>query len=595
MKYTRILMIMTGCWHQLGISNIIINVLYKTYGMFLQGTFTLFTLSLSIGVKYVFHDSRKLNGHLQFLLVYIFCLWKMALAQSIRIKDLVGEIPVIEQTFLGDEKTKAVHVKVSSYNYKIFTFLGIAGFCTILPFIVLEVLSFKEMKARQELVFAGYFPSYILQNCFGIVFVYQVWNGTLAAIYISCFDTLFNGLAIFIFLRLKVLGKKFERLQELCEMEDPKIVLRSLVIEHLDIIRFTVNVNGALKWYFFGDFLLKSYHISTVLIDLLFLDSFNIACIFSITRMIYLLSMVWCIYYNCNGIIIESEKICDSIYYFSRWYNQSPEIKRTLSIIMTRSQKPLMINIGNLDVMGNQHELSSHNFLRLRNPTTSTWEPNHWLTATGNFIQRCLDVNKVNASDEEALPTIKKCIQKRLLVAVDRAIYSEVIRVGDGVESLVKASRGLEDVEKGNGNGGEWKNRILYKLGELLKTHVLKVKLATITPTRDVEGRGRRKKDMFGHMLMFGLVAAGLIVIPMGFKFLAVLGGKALLLAKMALLLTSIQGLKKIATSNFNYGLYSTFPAQHATGHGPCKQGLARCFRHGDDVDIQLDIGGTRT
>lgn len=66
-------------------------------------------------------------------------------------------------------------------------------------------------------------------------------------------------------------------------------------------------------------------------------------------------------------------------------------------------------------------------------------------------------------------------------------------------------------------------------------------------------------------MLMFGLVAAGLIVIPMGFQFLAVLGGKALLLAKLALILTSIQGLKKIATSQLNYGLYST-------GHGgACK------------------------
>ncbi|CAH1108114.1 unnamed protein product [Psylliodes chrysocephalus] len=63
---------------------------------------------------------------------------------------------------------------------------------------------------------------------------------------------------------------------------------------------------------------------------------------------------------------------------------------------------------------------------------------------------------------------------------------------------------------------------------------------------------------MFSQLLMFGLIAAAFIVIPMGFQFLAILGGKALLLAKMALLLTSIQGLKKIATSNFNYGLYST-------------------------------------
>lgn len=44
----------------------------------------------------------------------------------------------------------------------------------------------------------------------------------------------------------------------------------------------------------------------------------------------------------------------------------------------------------------------------------------------------------------------------------------------------------------------------------------------------------------------------------MGFQFLAVLGGKALLLAKMALILSSIQGLKKIATSGVNYGLYHT-------------------------------------
>lgn len=46
------------------------------------------------------------------------------------------------------------------------------------------------------------------------------------------------------------------------------------------------------------------------------------------------------------------------------------------------------------------------------------------------------------------------------------------------------------------------------------------------------------------------------IAIPLGFQFLAVLGGKALMLAKLALILTSIQGLKKIATSNFSYGLY---------------------------------------
>lgn len=57
-------------------------------------------------------------------------------------------------------------------------------------------------------------------------------------------------------------------------------------------------------------------------------------------------------------------------------------------------------------------------------------------------------------------------------------------------------------------------------------------------------------------MMMFGLIALGKVLIPMGFLFLSVLGGKALLLAKLSLILSAIQGLKKIATSSYNYGLY---------------------------------------
>lgn len=57
-------------------------------------------------------------------------------------------------------------------------------------------------------------------------------------------------------------------------------------------------------------------------------------------------------------------------------------------------------------------------------------------------------------------------------------------------------------------------------------------------------------------MLTLGLVLVGSVLVPMGFQFLAVLGGKALILAKMALILSSIQGLKKIATNGLNYGLY---------------------------------------
>lgn len=56
----------------------------------------------------------------------------------------------------------------------------------------------------------------------------------------------------------------------------------------------------------------------------------------------------------------------------------------------------------------------------------------------------------------------------------------------------------------------------------------------------------RRRHHQMLPMMVFGITAFGMIVIPMGFQFLAVLGGKALLLAKMALLLASVNGLKRV-------------------------------------------------
>lgn len=58
-------------------------------------------------------------------------------------------------------------------------------------------------------------------------------------------------------------------------------------------------------------------------------------------------------------------------------------------------------------------------------------------------------------------------------------------------------------------------------------------------------GRHRRHRQQLPMMLL-GIVSLGIIVIPMGFQFLAVIAGKAFLMSKMALLLASINGLKRV-------------------------------------------------
>ncbi|XP_055381329.1 uncharacterized protein LOC129611928 [Condylostylus longicornis] len=71
-----------------------------------------------------------------------------------------------------------------------------------------------------------------------------------------------------------------------------------------------------------------------------------------------------------------------------------------------------------------------------------------------------------------------------------------------------------------------------------------------------VTGRHRHRRNNMMLAMLFGVTAMGAIVIPVGFQFLSLVAGKALLLSKMALLLASISSLRKIATSGLHYGLY---------------------------------------
>lgn len=57
-------------------------------------------------------------------------------------------------------------------------------------------------------------------------------------------------------------------------------------------------------------------------------------------------------------------------------------------------------------------------------------------------------------------------------------------------------------------------------------------------------------------MVLMGIVIFLMFFVTIGFQFLATFGGKAFLMAKLALLLASINGLKKVASQGVHYGLY---------------------------------------
>ncbi|XP_018785596.1 PREDICTED: uncharacterized protein LOC108966905 isoform X2 [Bactrocera latifrons] len=124
-----------------------------------------------------------------------------------------------------------------------------------------------------------------------------------------------------------------------------------------------------------------------------------------------------------------------------------------------------------------------------------------------------------------------------------------------------------------------WFDQLAMRLAQTLSTHFLQVNLRELTDAymralekdannkkllADELGTARHRRQRYNMMItmMFGVTALGAVLVPMGFQMLSIVSGKALLLAKMALLLASINGLKKVANSGIHYGLYHV-PGEH--------------------------------
>ncbi|XP_029046833.2 uncharacterized protein LOC114877881 [Osmia bicornis bicornis] len=202
-----------------------------------------------------------------------------------------------------------------------------------------------------------------------------------------------------------------------------------------------------------------------------------------------------------------------------------------------------------------------------------------WYVGLQTVFKNCPLESWRNAGQDEFMEKLKRCIQEHVLAVLDSILVDDVIPVFDGLY-LVRFQQGRTNSTDNYTNSEleddtNWTAMILKRLIRVLRTHVFKVDVdhlvdSTLSPVNNsetelngniFEGRRRRFRRKYNNVLpfmMMGFLLMGSILVPMGFQFLAVLGGKALLLAKMALILSSIQGLKKIATNGVNYGLYHT-------------------------------------
>lgn len=88
--------------------------------------------------------------------------------------------------------------------------------------------------------------------------------------------------------------------------------------------------------------------------------------------------------------------------------------------------------------------------------------------------------------------------------------------------------------------------RTHFQLGEhQMKVLLGKLKFKFYNHSQPFTGRRRHQNNML-PMAVLGVTAFGVFAVPMGFQFLLILCGKAVLISKMALLLSSINGSRRV-------------------------------------------------
>ncbi|XP_076759318.1 uncharacterized protein LOC143428387 [Xylocopa sonorina] len=177
-------------------------------------------------------------------------------------------------------------------------------------------------------------------------------------------------------------------------------------------------------------------------------------------------------------------------------------------------------------------------------------------------------------ADQEMSP----CLKVRLLSAIDRVSRSAQLNVADGVtfvqEDAVpnaeEAPKSLQEIEASLPRALDDKEdalntMILDKVVKFFQSHTLKLKLPNVEELqRSLAEEGRKKKNKMGGLLAIPLLIGGTLV-PLALGALALLAGKALIVSKLALVLASIIGLKKLVSGGGDHGHEVV---QVAGGHG---------------------------
>ncbi|XP_029669806.1 uncharacterized protein LOC115239432 [Formica exsecta] len=160
------------------------------------------------------------------------------------------------------------------------------------------------------------------------------------------------------------------------------------------------------------------------------------------------------------------------------------------------------------------------------------------------------------------------CFKRRALEILDAAIYdNSVYKINDYIsitKDAASTARNFNSMTSENNTELSLDQKLDNKFYEFLSSRSVKLTI----PGNAFEGRKKKGKG-YGYLLIAGAVLAGMMA-QLAYGKIAFLAGTALLTAKMALVLSAIVGLKKLASSGGggHEVIYATASEHHGGGGG---------------------------
>ncbi|XP_025195708.1 uncharacterized protein LOC112594909 [Melanaphis sacchari] len=201
-------------------------------------------------------------------------------------------------------------------------------------------------------------------------------------------------------------------------------------------------------------------------------------------------------------------------------------------------------------------------------------------TGYGAVLWSVLDDCFFDDGDTAAPATV--CLKSKALTALDRALGKTAVTLADGVTLAARAGKSLQTVDPQAERAdraaldaapdADAKNALL---DDMLASRMDRL-MSTRTIVLDGAGQeGRKKKDkaMKQAMMMAGMMMAG-VMGPMALKIIALMAGKALLLSKIALLLSGIMVLKKLMMQQQMSGGHEHVVEAAPSGHGHYRRSI---------------------